>query len=152
MSELLSHEKCVYLLKRNFIGYLSYIHQTRPYIAPITYFFDESQNVIIGYSSEGQKIRDMRTNRGVSLCVTEISSVNSWKSILAHGVFSELTGSDARAQLHLFSLGVKKLVSEREHRNLDFLSEFSSKTDGDMLPIVFHIKVEEITGRIRLTE
>ncbi|WP_246296657.1 pyridoxamine 5'-phosphate oxidase family protein [Winogradskyella vidalii] len=60
----------------NYIGNLSYIYRDRPFIAPITYFFDIEKKIIIGYSAEGHKINAMRRNSNVSLCVTDIDSVN----------------------------------------------------------------------------
>lgn len=137
------------LLETNYIGNLSYIYQNRPFIAPITYFFDKANDVIIGCSAEGHKINAMRKNNNVSLSVSGIDSVNSWESVLAQGTFVELSGSDAKAQLHIFSLGVKDLIINKEHRKLDFISEFSSKIYKDDLPIVFQIKIEEITGKMR---
>ncbi|MEM5565445.1 pyridoxamine 5'-phosphate oxidase family protein [Psychroserpens sp. AS72] len=137
------------LLETNYIGNLSYIYQNRPFIAPITYFFDKANDVIIGYSAEGHKINAMRKNNNVSLSVSDIDSVNSWESVLVQGTFVELSGSDAKAQLHIFSLGVKDLIINKEHRKLDFISEFSSKIYKDDLPVVFQIKVEEITGKMR---
>lgn len=137
------------LLESNYIGYLSYIYLNRPYMAPITYFFDKKNNVIIGYSAGGHKINAMRKNNNVSLGVSEVDAVNSWKSALIHGTYVELSGSTAKAQLHIFSLGVKDLIINKEHRKLDFISEFSSKIYKGNLPVVFQIKVEEITGRLR---
>lgn len=137
------------ILASNYIGYLSYIYKNKPYSVPITYFFDTENNVIIGYSAEGQKIRAMRKNENVSLAVSEIDSVNSWNSVLAQGTFQELSESDAKSQLHIFSLGVKDLIINNEHRKLDFISEFSSKIYKDDSPIVFHIIVGEITGKMR---
>lgn len=149
MIRVLEHKETEYILSKNYIGSLSYIFNDRPFIAPITYFFDKENNVIIGYSAEGQKINAMRKNAKVSVNVTEIDSVNSWKSVLAHGVFEELSGSDAQAKLHQFSLGVKDLIISKEYRKLDFISQFSSMVDKDDLPIVFQIKVEDVTGKMR---
>ena len=137
------------VLENNYIGDLSYIYRGRPYIAPITYYYNKKMNTIIGYSAEGHKIRAMRKNPNVCLSVSEIDSVNSWISVLAQGVFLELSGSNAKAQLHEFAIGVKDLIIKREHRELDFISEFSSKIYNDDLPIVFAIKIEEITGKMR---
>lgn len=145
----LNQDESTKILASNYIGNLSYIYKARPYVVPITYFFDTENNVIIGYSAEGHKIRAMRKNVNVSLGVSEVDSVNSWNSVLAQGTFKELSGSDAKAQLHIFSLGVKDLIINKEHRKLDFISEFSSKIYKDDLPIVFHIKVDEITGKLR---
>lgn len=149
MIRTLNKKESTKLLESNYIGYLSYIYKDQPYMAPITYFFDKKNNVIIGYSAEGHKINAMRKNNNVSLGVSDIESVNSWKSVLVQGKFSELKGSTAKAQLHIFSLGVKDLIINKEHRKLDFISEFSSKIYKDDLPVVFQIQVEEITGRLR---
>ncbi|NNE32209.1 MAG: flavin mononucleotide-binding protein [Winogradskyella sp.] len=145
----LKPDESIKILASNYIGNLTYIYRDRPYIVPITYFFDTENNVIIGYSSEGHKINAMRKNLNVALGVSEIDSVNSWNSIMAQGRFKELEGSIAKAQLHLFSLGVKDLIINREHRKLDFISEFSSKIYKDDIPIVFQINVDEVTGKMR---
>ncbi|TXE16766.1 flavin mononucleotide-binding protein [Psychroserpens burtonensis] len=149
MIRTLNERESSRLLESNYIGNLSYIYQNRPFIAPITYFFDKANDVIICYSAEGHKINAMRKNSSVSLGVSDVDSVNSWNSVLAQGRFLELSGSDAKAQLHIFSLGVKDLIINKEHRKLDFISEFSSKIYKDDLPVVFQIKVDEITGKMR---
>ncbi|WP_299124307.1 pyridoxamine 5'-phosphate oxidase family protein [uncultured Winogradskyella sp.] len=149
MIRALSNTEKLRLLKNNYIGYLSYIYRNRPFIAPITYYFDEKQNIIIGYSAEGHKVRSMRKNPNVCLNISDIASVNSWMSVLVQGEYEELSGSEAKAQLHAFSLGVKDLIMTKEHRELDFISEFSSKIYNDDLPIIFIIKIDEITGKIR---
>lgn len=149
MIRTLNQKETIRILASNYIGNLSYIYRARPYVVPITYFFDTENNVIIGYSAEGHKIRAMRKNENVSLGVSEVDSVNSWNSVLAQGIYKELSGSDAKAQLHIFSLGVKDLIINKEHRKLDFISEFSSKIYKDDLPIVFQIKVDEVTGKMR---
>ncbi|WP_339754325.1 pyridoxamine 5'-phosphate oxidase family protein [uncultured Winogradskyella sp.] len=149
MIRILNKVERLKLLETNYIGNLSYIYRNRPYIAPITYYYNKQANIIIGYSAEGHKVKAMRKHNNVCLSVSDIDSVNSWKSVLAQGVFIELTGSEAKAKLHEFSLGVKDLIINKEHRELDFISEFSSKIYKDDLPVIFIIKVEEVTGRIR---
>jgi nitroimidazol reductase NimA-like FMN-containing flavoprotein (pyridoxamine 5'-phosphate oxidase superfamily) len=149
MIRTLKEKESVNVLETNYIGNLSYIYQNRPFIAPITYFFDKSNNVIIGYSAEGHKVNAMRKNNNVSLGVSNVNSVNSWESVLVQGTYVELSGSDAKAQLHIFSLGVKDLIINKEHRKLDFISEFSSKIYKDDLPVVFLINIDEITGKMR---
>ena len=149
MIRALNQNESEKILASNYIGNLSYIYRARPYVVPITYFFDIDNNVIIGYSAEGHKIRAMRKNENVSLGVSEVDSVNSWNSILVQGIYKELSGSEGKAQLHVFSLGVKDLIINKEHRKLDFISDFSSKIYKDDLPIIFQIKVEEISGKMR---
>ncbi|NNC50551.1 MAG: flavin mononucleotide-binding protein [Flaviramulus sp.] len=149
MIRTLNKKECEKVLATNYIGNLSYIFKDRPFIVPITYFYNQDDNVIIGYSAEGHKINAMRKNDNVSFSVSDVDSINSWESVLARGSFKELIGSYAKAQLHAFSLGVKDLIMKKEHKKLDFISEFSAKLYTEDLPIVFHILVEEITGKIR---
>lgn len=138
-----------YILSKNYIGYLGYIYNNEPFISPITYFFDKEKNYIICYSGDGHKLNALRKNNAASLCVTNIDSVNDWKSILVNGKFKQHYGSDAKAILHQFSLGVKDLILQKENRDLDFISQFSSKIYDDNIPIVFTISVDEITGKMR---
>ncbi len=149
MIRTLNETERLKLLETNYIGNLSYIYRDRPYIAPITYFFNKKANLIIGYSTEGHKVKAMRKHNNVCLSVSNIDSVNSWKSVLAQGVFIEVSGSEAKAKLHEFSLGVKDLIIKKEHRELDFISQFSSKISTDDLPVVFIIRIEEVTGKMR---
>lgn len=149
MIRILNTEDSISLLENNYIGNLAYIFRNQPFIAPITYYFVKQLNIIIGYSAEGHKITAMRKNNAVSLQVGEIDSVNNWKSILVHGTYDELTGSDAKVQLHNFSTGVKQIITIKKDKELDFISQFSSKIYKNDIPIVFVIKIDQITGRIR---
>ncbi|QHI35638.1 hypothetical protein IMCC3317_09840 [Kordia antarctica] len=149
MIKTLNETESYKLLEMNYIGHLAYIYKNRPFIAPITYYFDKQRNIIIGYSAEGHKITAMRKMNEVALEVAKINSVNDWNTILVHGTYQELQGSEAKAYLHDFSLGVKDLIITKEHKKLDFINQFSSKIAKDDVPIVFLIKIEEITGRMR---
>lgn len=149
MIRSLNNAERLKILETNYIGNLSYIYRNRPHIAPITYFFNKGNNELIGYSSEGHKIRAMRQNNNVCLSVSEIDSVNSWRSVLAQGIFMELSGSTAKAKLHEFSVGVKDLIIRKEQRELDFINQFSSKIYTEDLPVVFIMKIEEVNGKMR---
>ncbi len=141
-----------FILSTNYLGNLGYIYKNEPYVVPITYFYDETQNNIVCYSGNGHKINALRKNNAISLCVTDIDSVNEWTSVLVQGTYKEHEGSEAKALLHEFSLGVKDLILKKEHRSLDFINQFSSKIYKDDTPVVFTIKIEEITGKRRKFE
>ena len=140
---------CLELLDKNYIGHLAYVFENKPYVVPITYFLNNENNSIVCYSGEGHKIKALRNNKNISLEVSTINSVNSWKSVLVHGLYQEFEGSAAKLYLHKFAEGVKKLIQKKERRDLKFLSEFSSKIFKEGLPVVFEIKIEDITGRER---
>ncbi len=144
----LKKRECIDILKKNYIGRLGYISKNSPYIIPITYFYyDHSNNSIICYSGEGQKIDAMRKNHAVSLEVDEIESANSWRSVLVHGEFEELHQVDAKHLLHEFAEGVKNIIAKKEHTIPHAIREFSSKMHQEKIPIVYRIKILEVTGK-----
>jgi nitroimidazol reductase NimA-like FMN-containing flavoprotein (pyridoxamine 5'-phosphate oxidase superfamily) len=143
-----TNEKATILLT-NYLGNLGYIYNNKPFIVPITYFYNEEQHNIICYSGNGHKINALRKTNAVSLCVSVIDSVNSWESVLVQGIYEEHTGSSAKAILHQFSTGVKKIILNQEQRRLNFINQFSSRIYDDDIPIVFTINIEGITGKRR---
>ncbi|WP_299224600.1 pyridoxamine 5'-phosphate oxidase family protein [uncultured Psychroserpens sp.] len=147
MIKNLDRIECELILKQNYIGHLAYVYQNKPFVIPITYFFNA--NKIICYSGEGHKINAMRKHAPVALEVSDITSVNHWQSIAVHGSYEEYEGSEAKALLHEFSLGIKDIIMTKERRDLDFISEFSAKIAKNDIPIVFVINIEEITGKMR---
>lgn len=149
MITTINKEECFKILNNNYIGHLAYIYNNAPFVIPITYYYDKKNITIIGYTGEGHKTKALRVNNVVSLEVAEIQSVDDWKSILVHGTFEELEGPDAKYDLHKFSMGVKKLIQEKEEKELDFIPEFSGKTHPESIPIVYHVKIHEITGMER---
>ncbi len=149
MIKTIETKEKTFILSTNYIGYLGYVYKNEPFVVPITYFYNEEQNSIICYSANGHKVNALRKNGTVSLCVADIDSVNDWKSVLVQGRYEEHSGSDAKTLLHEFSLGVKDLILRKENRDLDFISQFSSKIYNDDVPIVFVIKIEAISGRKR---
>lgn len=149
MIEELDKKESIFILENNYIGYLGYVYQNKPWVVPITYYYDKKRNVVICYSGQGHKIEAMRKNKKVSLQISEITSVNNWKSVLIHGSFEQHFGSDAKAYLHEFSLGVKDVILKREMEDLDFISQFSSSIHETNSTVVFLIKLEEVTGKKR---
>jgi len=145
----LGKSKCRTLLSNNYIGHLAYIYKNSPFVIPITYYYDGSTNTLLGYSGNGHKINALRIANGVSVEISEIDSVNTWRSVLVQGNFFEFEGSTAKINLHKFTEGVKEIIRIKEGINLKYLSEFSSKIYKEGPPIVFKIDVEELTGRER---
>lgn len=149
MYQNLDDKEIEFILENNYIGYLGYIYLNKPYVVPITYFFDKKINAIICYSGDGHKMSSMKKNNAVSLQVAEIDSATNWKSILVHGTFKQLSGIDAKAHLHEFTSGITNVILEKDEKKVNFISEFSSKIHHDDIPTVFIIKIEQITGKKR---
>ena len=47
MFKNLEEKEVEFILENNYIGQLGYIFQNRPYVVPITYYFDKENNAII---------------------------------------------------------------------------------------------------------
>lgn len=145
----LTEEECSALLSSNYIGQLAYIYKERPFVVPITYFFDKN-NIIIGYSDDGHKTMAMRKNSKVSLQVSNIKDSDNWTSVLAHGTYDEVTGSVAKKYLHEFSTGIKEIILKKEDRSIHSVGDFSSKIYTNNPPIIFRITIDEMTGKRRV--
>lgn len=141
--------ECRLLLSQNYIGHLSYIFSHKPYVVPMTYYYDVNTNSVIGYASKGHKIKALRIQRDVAMVVSEVDSVNHWKSVLVQGVYHECEGSTALMNLRKFTSGVKEIIRNIEGINVSYISEFSSKIVKEGSPIVYKIEVEDIIGRVR---
>lgn len=147
MSEKIIKEEYLKILNDNYIARLAYIANSTPYIVPITYYFNEKENIIISYSNEGHKINAMRLNPSVSIQIDEIESLEKWKTLLLIGEFEELNGSEAKMYLHSFSKNVKKILAEKETKNPEVINSFSSKLSSGTIPIIYRIKIQEVFGR-----
>jgi nitroimidazol reductase NimA-like FMN-containing flavoprotein (pyridoxamine 5'-phosphate oxidase superfamily) len=145
----LDSEEGLSILKKNYIGYLAYIFEDRPFVVPVTYYYDPAENCVIGYSNSGHKIDAMRINNSVSLLVDEIDAVNQWQSVQIQGEYEELHSSDAKFLLHRFSQGIKDLVAEKENMQLQFISEFSSLAFSDDIPVIYKINIHNIKAKSR---
>ncbi|MGB5371263.1 MAG: pyridoxamine 5'-phosphate oxidase family protein [Flavobacteriaceae bacterium] len=150
MTDLTSSE-CIRLLKNNYIGHLGFISQGDPHVIPITFYYNQADNTIISYSEEGHKINAMRHNGSVSLQVEEIISNSNWQSVLVHGNFEEIKGSNAKYLLHQFAEGVKNVLKVKEQKHPEFISEFSSKTYSGGIPIVYRINISVMNGKRKET-
>ena len=149
MITALKRKESLGILKDNYIGRLAYISRGSPYIAQITYYYDQIHNSIIGYAAEGHKIKAMRKNHAVSMLVDEVKSIKSWESVLVLGTFEELHGVGAKFYLHQFTQGVKNIITRIENSNPEFVGDFSSKLHRMGIPVVYRINILKITGKIR---
>ena len=146
MTTNLNDTECRNLLANNYIGQLGYIYIDRPFVVPMTYFFD-NENSIIGYSEDGHKTKAMRNYRKISLLISEKENNDICNTVLVHGVYEELSGSEAKKDLHEFSAGIKDLILKKEHREAHCIGDFSHKRKTQNPTIVFRITIDEMTGK-----
>jgi uncharacterized protein len=136
MVGLLSCEEIENLLQRQCVGRIGCSIDERPYIVPMRYVYDGA--AVYAVSGPGLKIDAMRAHPLVCFEVDEIDSSGTWRSVIASGVFSEITDDDERRSC-LRNLGVGWAGSE------------GSDSPPDSPPptgiIVFSIRLLEKSGR-----
>lgn len=145
----LEKRECLTLLENNFIGRLGFILNDTPFILPTTYYYDADDNCILCYASEGHKINSMRKNSNISFQVDEIKNISEWKSVLLFGDFEELADYDAKIYLQKFVEGVQDTISEQKGASPKFINDFMTRMSQEQLPVVYKIKLKNITGKKR---
>jgi nitroimidazol reductase NimA-like FMN-containing flavoprotein (pyridoxamine 5'-phosphate oxidase superfamily) len=132
MIGILSQDEIAQLLQRHRVGRIGCSANDRPYIVPINYVYQ--CDAIYAYSMPGRKINIMREQPLVSFEVDEIDGPSNWRSVIAEGVYEELTESE-RSSLakRLLVNGFGTLVS----RGLDASSPI----------VLFRIRITELSGR-----
>jgi nitroimidazol reductase NimA-like FMN-containing flavoprotein (pyridoxamine 5'-phosphate oxidase superfamily) len=84
------------------MGRLACSLENRPYIVPINYAYDGGY--VYGYSTPGRKISIMRAQPQVCFQIDEINGPSDWRSVIADGLYEELTDERERwAAIHLLT-------------------------------------------------
>jgi nitroimidazol reductase NimA-like FMN-containing flavoprotein (pyridoxamine 5'-phosphate oxidase superfamily) len=82
------------VLHRHQVGRLACVLAGEPYLVPITYAYQDG--CIYGHTPPGQKLDAMRAEPRVSFEVDERWESDTWRSVVARGVFEELTSENDR--------------------------------------------------------
>tara|TARA_B100000809_G_scaffold371_1_gene406 strand:+ start:1267 stop:1716 length:450 start_codon:yes stop_codon:yes gene_type:complete len=147
MNKALNSLEKVSVLHTNYIGNLGYVLHNQNFITPITYFYNEEKHNITCHLHNKDKINALRKKNPISLYVSDINSFDHRESVLIKGTYKEHNGSGAKAILHEFSLGIKKIIINEKQKDLDFMNQFSDKSYANDIPVIFTIEIEEITGK-----
>ncbi|HXX69349.1 MAG TPA: pyridoxamine 5'-phosphate oxidase family protein [Polyangiaceae bacterium] len=88
----LTVEEIELLLRRESIGRIGCVADSRIYVVPTTYAYDGE--FVYSHSADGLKIRTMRANPSVCFEVEQIIDLAHWSSVIAWGRYEELTGAN----------------------------------------------------------
>ena len=97
MVGLLSQDEIEALLRRHRIGRIGCCIDDCPYVVPVNYAYDGSAVYVI--SGPGRKIDAMRADPRVCFEIDEVDEVDGatvWRSVIADGVYMELTDDGGR--------------------------------------------------------
>ena len=135
----------------NYIAYLACSDNNTPYIVPITYFYDEPNNSLISYTTEGKKISILRENPQISLIVSEIDDLNNWKTVLLEGKFEELSGMAEINAVQTLSSKLTKLISEKQQKEVSFINEVA-RINEENPKVIYRIHLQNKSGRYEVAE
>lgn len=121
------------LLSGEIIGRLGCSDHGKPYIVPVHYLYDN--NCVYVLSPPGHKIDVLRDNPNACLQVDEIKDDEHWRSVLAFGLYEEVSDGKERERI-LSDLSKRFPHTTAEPRTGNGASE----------SIVFRIRVTDITG------
>jgi nitroimidazol reductase NimA-like FMN-containing flavoprotein (pyridoxamine 5'-phosphate oxidase superfamily) len=138
----LTTDECSDLLSRTHVGRLGCSQFNQPYIVPIHFSFDRTENYIYAFSTIGQKIKWMRKNPRVCLEVEEITDKDHWTTVIAVGRYKEIgqgpSDDDARRR-------AEQLFHQRREWWLPGAAK--TKTGEREHIVLYRIQVDQVTGR-----
>lgn len=124
---------------------LGCIDANRPYIVPISYYYDG--NYLYCQSEEGKKMEAMRKNPSVCIQMDIINSINNYQSVIVFGEFEELKEWKAeKARKEMFEKIYSLLTHSRTH---PFEHESNHELDDTQRTkkMMFRIRIKEKSGR-----
>lgn len=95
---VLGEEEIEELLRTALVGRLACCRHDgdRPYLVPLAYGYDGES--VYAISGPGRKLSIMREQPNVAFEVDEATAEDRWRSVIAEGVFEEITEPEARVR------------------------------------------------------
>lgn len=143
----LTKEQSETVLLENVFGRIGCNDGYNTYIYPTNYVYDGKY--IFCHSLAGSKILVMRGNKRVCFQVDSVKDFTNWKSVMVLGNFAELT--DARDRYYAMKAFVSKKLNLKISESVALSAvagqSVLQKFPGKIKPVIYHISVDEITGR-----
>ena len=128
------------------LGRIGCSYHGKVYVVPVNYIYDG--RFVIAHSVEGLKIRIMRNNPSVCFEVDEVHNNKNWKSVIAQGIYHEITGERERYEaMKLFVDRMLKLKVSTTAHPPELQPERLHDTHGSVKPVIYRILLDEKTGR-----
>ena len=134
------------LLKEQVVGRIACQLKGEIYLVPINYVYRDGY--VYSHSGEGRKIRMMRGNPHVCFEIDDIRSVFQWQSVIAKGLYEEITDIDEKQQaMQGIIHRIMPLVTNPEGHPSHGITEKESDVGTKVELVVYRIRLEEVTGR-----
>jgi len=134
----LDDEQIDHLLRSETVGRIGVHADGRTYVVPTTYVYDG--DAIYGHAAEGLKVRMMRASRSVCFEVDRITDMANWRSVIAWGLYEELSGDVAIAAMNLLRSRLAPLTASET-------AGPAGRAARDGIEVAYRIRLTERTGR-----
>ena len=104
----------------------------RPYLVPIPFGYDGES--VYSISGPGRKLDIMRAHPEVAFEVDEVEAEDRWRSVIADGVFEQITDPDARC------------------RAIDIVAPKGGVASVSPEAIVYRIRLTRMSGRFEVPD
>lgn len=142
----LNETQIAQLLKDQVIGRIACQANGELYLVPVNYVYKDGY--IYSHSAEGKKIRMMRENPVVCFEVEQIQSVFRWQTVIASGIFEEITDLEEKQQaMQGIIHRIMPLVTSPDGHPSHGITENDSDVGTTVELVVYRIKLGEISGR-----
>ena len=133
------------LLQQQLVGRLGCQADGMVYVVPISYAYDGE--CIYARTNEGMKISMMRKNPGVCFQVDSTSNLANWKSVVAWGMYEELTEPEERRKgLQVLMNRILPAVTS-ETMKMTPSWPYGPDDLNEIKGIIFRIKIHGKSGR-----
>lgn len=141
------------LLETQIVGRLGCYADDKVYVVPISYAYKD--NCIYGHTNDGMKLNMVRKNPNVCLEVDDVKSYENWRSVIAWGVFEELSGQAAANAINILSDRLAASIAEDEEIPTDEVG-FDEIQDAMKVEarkgVIYRIVLKEKSGRYERTK
>ena len=139
----LTPSQCREVLARTHLGRLACSKADQPYITPIFYYYDEGQNSLFSFSTQGQKVDWMRANPKVCVEVDDIITQHNWRTVLVFGRYEEI--DDSAAGRVLRAMIQKKLEGQPGW----WLPGAAKRAGGQEhhVAVLYRVRIDRLSGR-----
>jgi|3_EtaG_2_1085321.scaffolds.fasta_scaffold07026_2 hypothetical protein len=133
------------VLQTQFIGRIGCYGNSKPYIVPIGYAFEEPY--IYSRSREGLKVDLMRENKEVCFQVDIIENMVNWRSVILCGKYEEISEDiEKEKALNIIMDKMNPIMTSETLKPQD-LPGVPINVEKEKRAIVFRIKIVEKSGR-----
>jgi nitroimidazol reductase NimA-like FMN-containing flavoprotein (pyridoxamine 5'-phosphate oxidase superfamily) len=139
----MSGAECSAALSQAKVGRLACAHDNQPYVLPLNFAFDGG-SYLYCFTTLGQKIDWMRSNPLVCFEIDAVKNHNHWSSVIVFGSYEELPD---RPEYEIARRNAYKFLQQRVMWwEPAYVSQEHRDNPHSLSPIVFRIKIENVTG------